>query len=171
MLTALAALAVLGMFVMFCRSRRVTGSADDATLEALHRVTSAAPHLRDGLSRESADRTAPHLRELLACVAVGIVDAEGALLSWSGDAEQHYSDLRRKIERVLRTGKREYVDHSSVACEQRPCLMRHAVVVPLEVDEEVRGALVIISAGDRKRLLVATCAVGASYAIGHAPLA
>lgn len=152
-LTVLATLAVLGMFVMFCRSRRVHSSVDDATLEALHRVTSAAPHLRDGLGQESAEKTAPHLRELLACVAVGIVDAEGALLSWDGGAEQHYSDLRRKIERVLRSGKREYVDHSSVSCEQRPCLMRHAVIVPLEVEQDVRGALVIISSGDRKRLL------------------
>ena len=153
MLTVLAALAVLGMFIMFCRSRRVTSSVDDATLEALHRVTSAAPHLRGGLHEESAAKAAPHLRELLACVAVGIVGAEGELLSWDGGAEQHHADLRRKIERVLRTGKREYVDHSSVSCEQRPCLMRHAVIVPLEVDGEVRGALVILSAGDRKRLL------------------
>ena len=153
MLTVLAALAVLGMFVMFCRSRRVTTSVDDATMEALHRVTSAAPHLRDGLHEESASRAAPHLRELLACVAVGIVDAEGELLAWDGGAEQHHADLRRKIERVLRTGKREYADHSGISCEQRPCLMRHAVVVPLEVDGELRGALVILGSGDRKRLL------------------
>ena len=76
-LTTLAALVVLGMFVMFCRARRVSTSIEDATLAALHRVTSAAPHLREGLNQESADKTAPHLRELLSCVAVGIVDADG----------------------------------------------------------------------------------------------
>lgn len=152
-LTTLAAFAALGMFVMMCRARRVSTSAEDATLAALHRVTSAAPYLREGLNQESADQTAPHLRELLACVAVGVVDAEGTLLSWDGAANQHYADLRIKIEQALRGGKREYVDHAEVACEQRPCQMRHAVITPLEVEGENRGALVIITDGDRKRLL------------------
>ncbi|GAB2740249.1 histidine kinase [Salinifilum aidingensis] len=155
-LTAFAALAVLGMFVLLCRARRVSTSVEDATLAALHRVTSAAPHLRDGLSQESADRTAPHLRDLLSCGAVGIVDAEGQLLSWDGGANHHYEDLRGTIEQVLRTGKREYVEHSDVPCEQRSCPMRHAIVVPLDVEGETRGALVIIADGDRKRLLRAS---------------
>lgn len=154
-LTTLAALAVLGMFVMLCRARRVSTSAEDATLAALHRVTGAAPYLRDGLNQASADQTAPHLRELLACVAVGLVDAEATLLSWDGEANYHYEGLRTKIEQVLRTGKREYVDHSDLACEQRPCPVRHAVIVGLDVEGETRGALVIIGAGDRKRLLSA----------------
>jgi two-component system, LytTR family, sensor kinase len=152
-LTTLAALAALGMFVMLCRARRVNTSVEDAMLAALHRVTSAAPYLRQGLSQESADQTAPHLRQLLSCVAVGVVDADGTLLSWDGEANQHYADLRTKIEQVLRTGKREYVSHSDLPCDQRPCPMRHAVLVPLEVEGDNRGALVIISAGDRKRLL------------------
>lgn len=154
-LTTLAALAVLGMFVLLCRTRRVSTSVEDATLAALHRVTSAAPYLRDGLNQESADQTAPHLRELLACVAVGVIDADGTLLSWDGEANHHYADLRTKIEQVLRTGKREYIDHSDLVCDQRPCLLRHAVVVPLEVEGENRGALAIISGSDRKRLLSA----------------
>ena len=152
-LTTLAALAVLAMFVMLCRSRRVSTSVEDATLAALHRVTSAAPYLRDGMTQESADQTAPHLRALLACIAVGVVDDDGTLLSWDGEANDHYEDLRPKIEQALRTGKREYVDHADLTCDHRPCPMRHAVVVPLEVEDENRGALVIISAGDRKRLL------------------
>ena len=100
-LTTLAALVVLGMFVMFCRARRVSTSIEDATLAALHRVTSAAPHLREGLNQESADKTAPHLRELLSCVAVGIVDADGTLLSWDGEANHHYEDVRPKIEQDI----------------------------------------------------------------------
>lgn len=152
-LTTIAALGVLGMFVMLCRSRRVSTSMEDATLAALHRVTSAAPFLRNGLTQESADKTAPHLRELLSCVAVGVVDPDGTLLAWDGEANQHYSDLTPQIERVLRTGKREYADHSNLACDQRPCQMRHAVVVPLEAEGRNRGALVIITGGDQKRLL------------------
>lgn len=152
-LTTFAALAVLGMFVMLCRARRVSTSVEDATLKALHRVTNAAPYLRQGLTQESADKAAPHLRELLACVAVGVVDAEATLLSWDGEANQHYEHLRPQIENALRTGKREYLDHGELTCDQRPCAMRHAVVVPLEVEDEIRGALVIIAGGDRKRLL------------------
>lgn len=128
-------------------------------LAALHRVTTAAPHLRAGLNQESADETAKHLRELLACVAVGVVDDEGTLLSWDGAANQHYEDMRRQIENVLRTGRREYVEHGKLSCEQRPCSMRHAVIVPLDVEGETRGALAIISNGDRKRLLRAASEV------------
>ncbi|WP_220480836.1 GAF domain-containing sensor histidine kinase [Halosaccharopolyspora lacisalsi] len=152
-LTVIAALGVLGMFVMLCRARRVSTSREDATLAALHRVTTAAPYLRDGLDQTSADRTAPHLRELLSCVAVGIVDSDATLLSWDGAANQHYADITGEIERALRTGKREYVDHAKLSCEWRPCPMRHAVVVPLEVEGRNRGALVIITEGDRRRLL------------------
>ncbi|RCW47284.1 two-component system LytT family sensor kinase [Halopolyspora algeriensis] len=152
-LTLIAALGVLGMFVMLCRSRRVSTSMEDATLAALHRVTSAAPYLRSGLNQESADKTAPYLRELLSCAAVGVVDADGTLLTWDGEANHHYDDVTTPIERVLRSGKREYVDHSDVPCDQRPCPMRHAVVVPLEVEGRNRGALVVITGGDQKRLL------------------
>ncbi|GAB3286210.1 histidine kinase [Parasphingorhabdus pacifica] len=159
-LTTLAALAVLGMFVMLCRARRVSTSMEDAMLLALHRVTSAAPYLREGMTQESADKVAPHLRELLSCKAIGVVDAEGTLLSWDGECNQHYADLRDQIEQALRNGKREYVDHADLACEQRPCPMRHAVVVPLEVEAKNRGALVIIADGDRKRLLRAAGEVG-----------
>ncbi|GAA4611365.1 histidine kinase [Saccharopolyspora hordei] len=158
-LTTLAALAVLGMFVMLCRARRVSTSVEDATLAALHRVTSAAPHLRAGLTPASADKAAPHLRSLLDCVAVGILDADGTLLSWDGEANHHYADLRPKVEQVLRTGKREYLDHNDLNCEDRTCQMRHAVVVPLEVEDETRGALAVISDGDRKRLLRAAAEV------------
>lgn len=152
-LTTIAALGVLGMFVMLCRSRRVSTSMEDATLAALHRVTSAAPHLRNGLNEESADKTAPHLRELLSCVAVGIVDREGTLLSWDGEANHHYQDVTFAVERTLRGGKSEYVDHADVPCDLRPCPMRHAVVVPLDVEGRIRGGLVLITAGDRKRLI------------------
>lgn len=152
-LTTLAALFALGMFVMLFRSRRVSASVEDATLAALHRVTGAAPYLRAGLNEQSAGQTAKHLRELLACVAVGVVDAEGELLGWDGGAEQHHDDMREQIENVLRTGRREYVDHANVTCGQRSCAMKHAVVVPLEVEGETRGALVILTGGDRKRLL------------------
>ncbi len=169
-LTALAALAVLGMFVLLCRSRRVSTSVEDAMLTALHHVTGAAPFLRAGMTQESADKTAPHLRELLSCVAVGVVDADATLLSWDGDANQHYADLRGKIEITLRDGKREYIDHTDLLCDQRPCLMRYGVVVPLEVSGEIRGALVIISGGDRKRLLRAASEV-AHHVSTHLELA
>lgn len=152
-LTTVAALFALGMFYMMCRSRRVSASVEEATLTALHRVTGAAPYLRTGLNQDSADQTSKYLRELLACVAVGVVDVDGTLLSWDGAANHHHADMREQIEHVLRSGRREYIDHANMPCEQRPCPMRHAVVVPLEVEGENRGALAIITGGDRKLLL------------------
>ncbi|MFD1050089.1 sensor histidine kinase, partial [Kibdelosporangium lantanae] len=92
-LGVIATLAVLGLFVFLCRTRRVSTSVDEAQLDAIQRLSKAAPELRGGLTEASADQTVKHLVELLKCVAVGLSDASGALLSWDGQANHHYQDL------------------------------------------------------------------------------
>ncbi|WP_422647156.1 histidine kinase [Actinoalloteichus caeruleus] len=168
-LTTLAVIGVLGMFVMLCRARRVSTSVEDATLAALHRVSAAGPALRSGLTLEATDRATPHLRQLLNCVAIGLAD-ESRLLSWDGEANHHYQDLSTAIDVVVSTGKREHVNHGDLDCDRRSCPMRHALVVPLTVEGEVLGALVVIAANGGKRLIRASTEL-AHYVSGQLELA
>jgi two-component system LytT family sensor kinase len=148
-----ATLAVLVLFVVLCRARRVSSSVDDATLAALQRISKATPDLRQGLTQQSADRATPHLRELLRCVAVGITDAEGTLLSWDGEANEHYRDLADQITKSIGDLRRELVDHDKLPCQRRGnCPMRSAVIVPLVVEGTVEGVLVVVGGVGGKRL-------------------
>jgi two-component system LytT family sensor kinase len=153
-LGVIATLAVLVLFVVLCRARRVSSSVDDATLAALQRISKATPDLRQGLTQQAADRATPHLRELLRCVAVGITDAEGTLLSWDGEANEHYRDLTGQINKSIAGLRRELVDHDRLPCQRRGnCPMRTAVIVPLAVEGSVEGVLVVVGGVGGKRLI------------------
>jgi two-component system LytT family sensor kinase len=153
-LGVIATLAVLVLFVWLCRARRVSSSVDDATLAALQRISKATPNLRAGLTEQAADRAVPHLRELLRCVAVGITDPEGRMLSWDGEANEHYRDLTDEINKSISSLRREHVDHEKLPCRHRGnCPMRSAVIVPLPVEGKVEGVLVVIGGVGGKRLI------------------
>lgn len=153
-LGVIATLAVLVSFLVLCKTRRSSSSVDDATLAALQRISKATPDLRAGLTEEAANRATPHLRELLRCVAVGITDPDGGLLSWDGEANEHYEDLDDAISRSLSTYRREHVDHDKLGCQRRGnCPMRTAVIVPLVVEGSVEGALVVVGGVGGKRLI------------------
>lgn len=153
-LGVIATLAVLVSFLVLCKTRRSSSSVDDATLAALQRISKATPDLRAGLTEEAANRATPHLRELLRCVAVGITNPDGELLSWDGEANEHYEDLDDAISRSLSTYRREHVDHDKLGCQRRGnCPMRTAVIVPLVVEGSVEGALVVVGGVGGKRLI------------------
>ncbi len=151
-LGVIATLAVLGLFVMLCRARRVSTSVEDAVMDMLHRMSKASADLREGLTQEAADKATPHLREMLRCVAVGITDHEGTLLSWDGEANDHYEFLREYIERAITGGHKEHVEHRKLGCPlPGPCSLHSAVVVPLVVENDVAGTLIVISGVANKR--------------------
>jgi two-component system LytT family sensor kinase len=153
-LGVLATLVLLVLFLVLCRARRVSSSVDDATLSALQRISKATPDLRQGLTQQAADRATPHLRELLRCVAVGITDDEGTLLSWDGEANEHYRDLTDQIAKSIGGLRREHVDHDRLPCQRRGnCPMRSAVIVPLVVEGRVEGVLVVVGGVGGKRLI------------------
>src|SRR6266702_1922138 len=118
-LGVIATLAVLVLFVVLCRARRVSSSVDDATLSALQRSSKATPGRRQGLTGQAADRATPHLRELLRCVAVGLVDPAGRLLSWDREANEHYRALTEHIAQSIANLRREHVDHDKLPCQRR----------------------------------------------------
>jgi len=153
-LGVIATLAVLVLFVLLCRARRVSSSVDDATLAALQRIAKATPDLREGLTEQAADRATPHLRELLRCVAVGITDPAGRLLSWDGEANEHYRHLTDQIAKSIAGLRREHIDHDKLPCQRRGnCPMRTAVIVPLVVENSIEGVLVVVGGVDGKRLI------------------
>ena len=149
----IATLAVLGLFVLLCRARRVSTSVDEAVADALHRMSKAAPDLRDGLTPDAADKACKNLVELLKCVAVGMTDERGALLSWDGDANEHYVDLQDAIVKAISGERKEFVEHDELECTDKSnCKMRQAVIVPLIVESRTRGALIIVGGVGSKRL-------------------
>ncbi|MFD0200118.1 MULTISPECIES: histidine kinase [Saccharothrix] len=148
----IATLAVLGLFVMLCRARRVSTSVEDAVMDMLHRMSKASADLREGLTEDAANKATPHLREMLRCVAVGITDHEGTLLSWDGGANDHYEFLRAYIERAIGEGHKEHVEHRKLDCElPGPCSLHSAVIVPLVVEGDVAGTLIVVSGVAGKR--------------------
>ncbi|MEV8436381.1 histidine kinase [Actinosynnema sp. NPDC051121] len=148
----IATLAVLGLFVMLCRARRVSTSVEDAVMDMLHRMSKASADLREGLTEDAANKATPHLREMLRCVAVGITDHEGTLLSWDGGANDHYEFLRTYIERAIGEGHKEHVEHRKLDCElPGPCSLHSAVIVPLVVEGDVAGTLIVVSGVANKR--------------------
>ncbi|WP_425394035.1 GAF domain-containing sensor histidine kinase [Actinokineospora inagensis] len=148
-----ATLIVLGLFVFLCRPRK-SGTVHDAVLDTVQRLSKAAPELRNGLTEHAADQATTHLREMLKCVAVGLSDREGRLLSWDGSANEHYADLEELIFETVREGHRAHVQHENLQCRRRgSCPMRTAVIVPLLVDGQVEGALVVVGGVDSKRMI------------------
>jgi two-component system LytT family sensor kinase len=153
-MVALATLVVAGLFTFWIRSRKTDNSVDDAVLDAVQRLSKAAPAMRSGLTEEAADQAAKHLVEMLKCVAIGITDASGSLLSWDGGANEHYADLTGAIDLAVRNGQRAHIHHTNLSCEHRGrCPMRTAVIVPLIPDGHVEGTLIVVGGVNSKRLI------------------
>jgi two-component system LytT family sensor kinase len=147
--------AVLSLFVVLCRFRRVHTTVDDAVLDAIQRLSKAAPELRSGLTERAADQAAKHLVELLNCVAVGIEDVSGEVVSWDGQANHHHRDMQYAIQNAKDNNRREHVNHEDLPCAQRgSCPMRSAVVVPLIVEGSIAGVLIVVGGvNSNKRLM------------------
>lgn len=167
----IATLAVVGIAVMLIRARRPSTVVDDAVLEAVYLMSKAAPDLRQGLDQVAADRITTQLLELLKCVAVGITDAEGTLLSWDGEANDHYVDLVDAICSTVRRHRREVVPHDKMPCNHRgTCRMRTAVIVPLVVEDKTEAALIVVGKTRGKKLVRMADAV-AQFVCTHFELA
>jgi two-component system LytT family sensor kinase len=150
----IALLVVAALFALWIRSRKSDNSVDDAVLDAVQRLSKAAPELRGGLTEEAADEAVKHLLEMLKCVAIGITDGEGRLLSWAGGANEHYPDLTGAIDVAIHNGQRAHIHHTNLSCARRGrCPMRTAVIVPLIPDGQVEGTLIVVGGVDSKRLI------------------
>lgn len=100
--------------VLLIKLRRPASIVENAVLQAVHRMSKATPDLREGLDEQVADKITSQLLEMLDCVAVGITDSEGTLLSWDGEANDHYVDLVDAIGNAIRKHRREVVAHDKM---------------------------------------------------------
>ncbi|WIY04299.1 histidine kinase [Amycolatopsis mongoliensis] len=140
-----AALLGIVVIVLLVKQRKPASVVEDAMLQAVHRMSKAAPNLRSGLDEDAADKITTQLLQMLDCVAVGITDSEGTLLSWDGEANEHYVDLVDAIGAAIRKHRREVVAHDRMPCNHRgTCRMKTAVIVPLLVEGETEAALIVV---------------------------
>jgi two-component system, LytTR family, sensor kinase len=147
----------VGAALRAARRHHVYGTpAERATYEAMHTVSLAAPTLREGLSPESARKSARHLRRLLGTAAVAITDTD-RLLAWDGEGDRHSEDALVNAKNVIATGRVKMLDW--VDCGSEECPVRDAVIAPLIVDGKTVGTLAAYNTTASVALTRAVCEV------------
>src|SRR4051812_17754579 len=110
--------------------------ADEATFATLGTISQAAPPLRNGLTRDSARRSARHLRTLLGVDAIAFTDLS-ELLAWEGAGSDHGAFGHARP--TLASGRPGVV---ALDCPDAACSIQVAMVAPLDVEGRVVGALI-----------------------------
>ena len=124
------------------RSGHLGTEADRATFRTLHTASLAAPALRSGLTRASAERSVKHLRTLLGTPSVVLTDCSD-VLAWDGDFD-HHRPLAAGFAR--RTPEATMVhDRAHFPCDRPACPVNFGVVCPLAVDGAVVGTLQVFA--------------------------
>jgi two-component system LytT family sensor kinase len=118
--------------------------ADRATFRTLHTALLASPPLRQGLNPASAERSLKHLRTLLGAPAVAMTDTT-RLLAWEGGRAHHAGQPAVIAAATLGHGRTTVVDGADIACEESTCVVRHAIVAPLDIEEKVVGTLQVFT--------------------------
>lgn len=122
------------------RRRGFISPVDQATYSTLHRATTAARHLSDGLTREAAEKAGKHLISILGARALAISDREG-VLGWSGAGAHHRDTTPPLTSTTLDTGRTVVVDQRDISCTEPDCPLVAAVIAPLVTDDRVIGTL------------------------------
>jgi two-component system LytT family sensor kinase len=126
--------------VRFIRPRRVLSPEGSAMQAALHAASATLPHLRRGLTRQSAAKAIPHLLILTQASAVAIADHE-TVLAYAGVGQDHHRG-GEPAERLLgesASSRRTRVQ--MVECPDGDCPLGARVVAPLVVREVHIGSL------------------------------
>jgi two-component system, LytTR family, sensor kinase len=125
------------------RPPRVVSGEVHATQAALHAATRTLPHLRKGLSADSASRAIAHLRTLTQASAVALAD-RGQVLAFDGEGSDHHSrgDQLSSLAGA-HTDDRLHVE-SEVNCNHPDCPLGPAVVAPLVVAGDWIGSFIAL---------------------------
>jgi len=118
--------------------------ADRAAYRTLHTALLASPPLRAGLTPQAAERALKHLRSLLGAPAVAMTDTT-RLLAWEGGRAHHAQQPVVIAAGTLQHGRATVVGGPDVACGEPSCIVRQAVVAPLDVDQKVVGTLQVFT--------------------------
>ncbi|MGH3510209.1 MAG: sensor histidine kinase [Nocardioidaceae bacterium] len=120
-----------------------------ATFRTLHTAALASPALREGLTPESAERAARHLRSLMAAPAIALTGTD-RLLAWDGRHQHHADACLGYAERVVRSGATVVQD---LACDHRGCPLGQVVVTALTVEERPVGTLQVFASAANAALV------------------
>jgi two-component system LytT family sensor kinase len=164
---ALAASAVAGFRLL--RPPRVISGEVRAMQTALHAATVMLPHLRRGLSEETAGRAITHLRTLTQASAVMLGDRE-RVLAFEGLGDDHHAsgDALTPISAPARED-RLHVE-SQVRCGHGDCPLGAAIAAPLLVQGELVGSFVALYARGRSVTPDDTRTVGEAASLVSAQL-
>ncbi|QLY29473.1 histidine kinase [Nocardia huaxiensis] len=164
-----AGLLIAGAVLAWPRTRRtVTTSAERAVHSTLHTASLAARPLRAGLTVESAEEAAPHLRALTGAAALGVADPEGGLLAWDGvhgDLDEVFLDAARQAV----AGERRIL---VIAGDSGEYPRRTVTAQPLLIEDTgVVGVLGIVTGGQPEPGMLGALAEVARYVCGQLELA
>ncbi|NNH71069.1 histidine kinase [Nocardia uniformis] len=157
---------IAGAVLAWPRTRRtVTTPAERAVHTTLHTASLAAIPLRGGLTEESAEEAAPHLRILTGAEALGITDPEGELLAWDGAHGDLADRLTAAAQRAV-DGERRVLDTDTGANSRRILIAQ-----PLLIDTGAVGVLGIVVIGQPEPGMLGALAEVARYVVGQLELA
>ncbi|HWD63678.1 MAG TPA: histidine kinase [Solirubrobacteraceae bacterium] len=143
---ALAASVVAGFRLL--RPPRVISGEVRAMQTALHAATVMLPHLRRGLSEETAGRAIVHLRTLTQASAVVLGDRE-RVLAFEGLGDDHHAPGDPLIPISAPAREDRLHVESQVRCEHAGCPLGPAIAAPLLVQGELVGSFVALYARGR----------------------
>ncbi|MBO0842970.1 MAG: histidine kinase [Nocardioides sp.] len=126
--------------------------AERATFRSLHSASLASPALREGLTKDSAERSLKHLRTLLSTPALALSDTE-TMLAWDGVGTHHTEHVAKLAEATLSRGTTRVYDRGDLECGHAGCPIRSAVVSPLTVEGDVVGTLQVYATSTTAMLL------------------
>jgi two-component system LytT family sensor kinase len=121
--------------------RRVLSPEGAAAQAAVHAVAATLPHLRRGLSPQTAAAAVPHLRHLVGAPAVALLDAERVLALDGAGADHHGAGDPAAGLLDARHPDRLHIE-SRLRCGHAGCPLRAAVVAPVTVADRHAGSLV-----------------------------
>jgi two-component system LytT family sensor kinase len=138
---ALAALAALGQRQLW--NRAASGRRGRAIQSALHAASVMLPHLRRGLTEESAARAVIHLQTLTQAEAVALGD-RGQVLAFVGLGEDHHHPGDALIPITAPAREDHLHVEAQIGCADPACRLGPAVAAPLVVGGEVVGSVVTL---------------------------
>src|SRR5581483_3458433 len=121
---------------------RVISPERQAMQAALHAAMATLPHLRKGLSPQSAATAAPHLRALTQAPAIALL-AGSEVLAFDGDGSDHHHAGDALEVDEGRDG-RVHVQ-PRFRCREPDCPLHAAIVAPLAVQGDRVGTLVVLN--------------------------
>ncbi|HEY7633888.1 MAG TPA: histidine kinase [Thermoleophilaceae bacterium] len=121
--------------------RRVISPERQAMQAALHEAMATLPHLRKGLTLQSAQTSAPHLRALTQAPAIALLSG-GSVIAFDGDGADHHGpgDLL-----AVDTSRDQRVHvQTRFKCSEPGCPLHAAIVAPLGIQGDRVGTLVAL---------------------------